>query len=293
MTVDCGAGGEVSFWYKVSSEANYDYLEFYVDGSLRAEWAGEVGWAEHTTTVTGGNHTFRWNYDKDWSVSDGQDCGWIDDVTFPGGASPTPLCVPAPWSYAVTLDAAGTITLPLVIMNQGAVALEATATTAGVPWVSIANGAATVAPYTYHAADVIIDADGLAPGDYSAQIDIASNDPANPTVYVDVALTVTGDVTAIDDVPHAFQLTGAVPNPFNPQTSIHYALPTTAPVTLRLYDVQGRLVRTLVEGIQPAGAHQVRWDGRDDSGRASASGVYFARLTQGGSQQVKSLVLVR
>ena len=180
VTVDCGAGGEVSFWYKVSSEANYDYLEFYVDGSLRAEWAGEVGWAEHTTTVTGGNHTFRWNYDKDWSVSDGQDCGWIDDVTFPGGASPTPLCVPAPWSYAVTLDAAGTITLPLVIMNQGAVALEATATTAGVPWVSIANGAATVAPYTYHAADVIIDADGLAPGDYSAQIDIASNDPREP-----------------------------------------------------------------------------------------------------------------
>ncbi|MBE9491301.1 MAG: T9SS type A sorting domain-containing protein, partial [Bacteroidetes bacterium] len=73
----------ISFWYKVSSEASYDYLRFYIDNNEQASWAGEVGWAEAEFDVTAGMHTFKWKYDKDYSVSNGGDCAWIDYILLP------------------------------------------------------------------------------------------------------------------------------------------------------------------------------------------------------------------
>ncbi|MEZ4388284.1 MAG: S8 family serine peptidase [Candidatus Krumholzibacteriia bacterium] len=291
VTIDCGAGGEVSFWYKVSSEPTYDFLEFYVDGVRLDRWSGELGWSLYSTTVTGGTHTFRFNYDKDYSVSDGSDCGWIDDVTFPGGSAPVPLCVPAPTAIVLTTAPSQTVTVPLLVMNQGASVLEGTASVGG--WASIADGYVSAAAYGYDVVDVEISTYGLAPGYHTTDISIVSNDPANPTLQVPIQLTVSGDLTPVEDAPHAFQLVGAQPNPFNPQTTIKYVLPETGLVRLRLYDLQGRLVRTLVDGAQAAGLNEARWDGRDGSGRAMASGTYFARLEQGAQRSVKPLVLVR
>ncbi len=292
VIVDCGAGGTVSFWYKVSSEANYDYLEFYVDGTRRDRWSGEVGWAEYTTTVSAGVHTFRWNYTKDWSVVGGQDRAWIDNVTFPGGAAPVPVAVAMPWALEATLDPGATTTLPLVIMNQGLVPLNVTATS-GAGWASVAGGNATVGAYGYAMAEVTLSALSLPAGQHTTQITLASNDPVNPALQVSVSLLVTGGATAVCDLPAAFALLGAVPNPFNPQTTIHFSLPAQTHADLKLYDVQGRLVRSLVSGVLPAGLNEARWDGRDHSGRAVASGTYFARLQAGGQHSVKSLVLVR
>jgi hypothetical protein len=291
VTVDCGVGGEVSFWYKVSSEANYDYLQFSVDGSLRDEWAGEVGWSQYTTTVSGGVHTFRWNYDKDWSVSDGSDCGWIDSVVFPGGGSPQPLAVAAPWSLDAVLEPGETTTRPLVVMNQGNQALVMTATAGD--FLSLTGDQAEIPAYAYQVIEVTIETSGLAPGTHTTDVVVASNDPQNPSLAIPVTVEVTGDITAAGDAPRAFALQGAVPNPFNPQTTIHFSLPASGHADLRLYDVQGRLVRTLVDGTRPAGANQARWDGRDDRGRSVASGTYFARLQAAGQQSVESLVLVR
>jgi predicted GH43/DUF377 family glycosyl hydrolase len=69
-----------------------------------------------------------------------------------------------------------------------------------------------------------------------------------------------------------------VPNPFNPSTSISYQVPTRGHVSLRVYDVGGRLIRSLVDDIQPAGAHTASWNGLDDVGRRAVSGVYLYRL---------------
>jgi len=291
VTVDCGAGGEVSFWYKVSSEANYDYLEFYVDGARLDRWAGEIGWAEYTTTVSGGSHTFRWNYDKDWWVSNGSDCAWLDDVTFPGGSAPVPMAVALPWTIELTASAGDVIGVPLVIMNQGAASLEGTASASG--WASLTDGYVGASAYGYTVLEVVVDTAGLLAGYHTTPVTIVTNDPVNPTLQVEIQLTVDGDITAAGDAPRAFQLVGAVPNPFNPQTTIKYVLPEAGSVRLRLYDVQGRLVRTLVDGTRAAGANEVRWDGRDNTGRSMASGTYFARLEQGSQHSVKSLVLVR
>ena len=83
LDVNVLAAGELSFWYKVSSESNYDKLHFYMDGTERGVWSGTVDWTEFTQAVTVGQHSFKWEYTKDSSVSSGDDCAWVDDVIFP------------------------------------------------------------------------------------------------------------------------------------------------------------------------------------------------------------------
>jgi len=70
----------VKFYWKVSSETNYDYLRFYIDGVLKNSISGTVNWAQKTYTVTSGAHTLKWTYVKDASASSGSDCGWVDKL---------------------------------------------------------------------------------------------------------------------------------------------------------------------------------------------------------------------
>ena len=83
LQVNVLAAGELTFWYKVSSENNYDKLHFYMDGQEKGVWSGTVAWTEFTQAVTVGNHTFKWEYTKDSSVSSGDDCAWVDNIIFP------------------------------------------------------------------------------------------------------------------------------------------------------------------------------------------------------------------
>ena len=84
LTVDVAAAGDLTFWYKVSSENNYDKLHFYMDGQEKGTWSGSMnGFEQFSQPVTTGTHIFRWSYTKDISVSSGSDCAWIDDIQFP------------------------------------------------------------------------------------------------------------------------------------------------------------------------------------------------------------------
>jgi len=78
--------GTLSFWWKVSSESGYDFLEFYVDGSRQYRFSGSVDWRQRTYATHYGSHTLEWRYAKNGSVSSGSDCGWVDKVEWiPGG----------------------------------------------------------------------------------------------------------------------------------------------------------------------------------------------------------------
>lgn len=83
VTMDITSEGEISFYYKVSSENNYDKLYFYVDDVSQGYWSGTIDWTQFSTEVTAGIHTFMWKYYKDGSVSSGSDCVWVDDIEFP------------------------------------------------------------------------------------------------------------------------------------------------------------------------------------------------------------------
>jgi len=96
METTVAAGGTLTFWWKVSSEADYDFLEFYIDGILQnGRIAGEVNWTQQTFTLGPGPHTLRWRYAKDEAVISGQDRGWVDQVSFvPAAAQPPTLVAP-------------------------------------------------------------------------------------------------------------------------------------------------------------------------------------------------------
>jgi hypothetical protein len=164
-------------------------------------------------------------------------------------------------------------------------------------WLNIAPTSGTLGMGGTEELEIMIDATILPPGSYQRNIDIASNDPANPVVTVPVFLTVDSTETATgiteDRVPTRYVLHPNYPNPFNPTTTIAYDLPERAGVNLVIYDVGGREVRRLVGETQPHGHYEVTWDGRNASGDPAASGVYFYKLAAGEFVQTRKMILLK
>ncbi|MEN8006587.1 MAG: PKD domain-containing protein [Candidatus Krumholzibacteriota bacterium] len=102
------------------------------------------------------------------------------------------------------------------------------------------------------------------------------------------ALSGVGDV-----VPVRYALEQNVPNPFNPMTTIFFELPEATSVRLQVYDISGRLVRSLLNGSLGAGRQDVVWNGKDDSGQQVAAGVYFYHLNAGSYNETRRMVLVK
>ena len=75
----------ISFYYKVSSEENYDKLVFKIDGQTKGEWSGNIRWTRAAYPVSEGPHTYTWTYSKDYNQSSGSDCAYIDAISFPCG----------------------------------------------------------------------------------------------------------------------------------------------------------------------------------------------------------------
>ncbi len=101
--------------------------------------------------------------------------------------------------------------------------------------------------------------------------------------------------SGIAALPKAFVLAQNAPNPFNPATTISYSVQqgATVEVSLKVYDIRGRLVTTLVNEIKDAGTYTVFWEGTSDSGQKIASGVYFYRLQAGEFTQTRKMVLLK
>jgi flagellar hook assembly protein FlgD len=96
-----------------------------------------------------------------------------------------------------------------------------------------------------------------------------------------------------ETLPTSFSLSQNYPNPFNSSTEIEFALPQSGPVTLVIYDIQGREVRRLLDSDIEAGSHSVIWDGYDNSNEHVASGIYFYRLISDGASQTNRMTLLR
>jgi hypothetical protein len=119
--------------------------------------------------------------------------------------------------------------------------------------------------------------------------------PYNSTVVRDVGLfSIISGVGDDSPIPLASAvLRPNYPNPFNPRTTLNYATPETGPVRLAIYDVQGRLIRTLVNKVESDGEHSVVWNGRNDDGIEVSSGVYFARLEVEGTIRTRRVVFLK
>ena len=93
--------------------------------------------------------------------------------------------------------------------------------------------------------------------------------------------------------PGQFKLHQAYPNPFNPTTTLKYEMGSAGPVSINVFDVNGRKIRSLYNGIQIPGQHEVRWDAKDDRGRSMSSGVYLFNVNVGGKTQTAKTLLLK
>jgi len=125
-----------------------------------------------------------------------------------------------------------------------------------------------------------------------------ANSRTDPAGAPGEAYAFTAYVTAVEPppsggLPGEFVLQQNVPNPFNAGTRICYTLPRAGRMRLEVFNILGQRVAVLADGMQPAGAHAVRWDGRDHDGQALSSGVYLCRLSTEEDVRTRKMVLLR
>mgnify|MGYP000946331550 CR=1 FL=1 len=107
------------------------------------------------------------------------------------------------------------------------------------------------------------------------------------------AIVYTGSSTENEEVPALQFATSNYPNPFNPETNISYSIPQSGVASVKVYNLKGQQIRTLVNGEVAAGTHTVVWNGTDDNGTAVSSGVYFYRVENAGKVITKQMLLLK
>jgi len=300
VTMNVGAPGSISFWRKVSSENNYDWLRFSIDGVEMGSWSGTKEWQQFSYNVETGPHTFKWSYTKDYSMSSGSDCAWIDDIVFPlsGSGDIAMVFVPQEEIIFSNVTANAEISADFVVNNLGTIPLSGSISfpaqmqlfhngtpVANSSTYSVAVGEGNT--YTLHYTVP------NPPQVFSSEIIITSNDEATPAVTIPVHVN-TGSPNQDEGlIPLATALEGNYPNPFNPETTIAFAVKESANVRLAIYNVKGQLVRTLVDAKLPAGRHHAVWNGKDDAGRSVSSGIYLYRMESAGYSQTLKMMLMK
>ena len=119
-------------------------------------------------------------------------------------------------------------------------------------------------------------------------VDIAGNE-SDATEPVSVLLANEKEIA----VPTVYALEQNYPNPFNPSTQIRYALPEVSSVTITVYDMMGRIVRTLVRDSQSAGYHTALWNATNERGLPVSAGMYIYTLQAGDHHHIKKMVLLK
>ncbi len=102
-----------------------------------------------------------------------------------------------------------------------------------------------------------------------------------------------GEGTAAPDMPPVVTVTGAHPNPFNPSTTLSFSMAEAGRARVEIFSLDGRLVRTLLDGHREAGSFELRWSGETDAGLPVSSGAFVCRISAGGAVDARTLMLIQ
>ena len=251
LTVDVLAAGELTFMYKVSSETNYDKLHFYMDGQEKGTWSGTVAWTEFTQPVTVGQHTFKWEYTKDTSVSSGEDCAWVDDVIFP------------PTNVYTFIEPASNLEATVDGHN---VALSWTASADAVSYVVKRDGETIATVSDPEAADVLEES-----GTYKYQVFAVS---ASGSMSAPATAIVSVEFTGVEENEVIF---GVYPNPAE---SVLYINTNAASYEYQMINSVGQVV---IGGVANG---NIQLNVNDLN-----NGVYFLKVIANGNAQIEKVVI--
>jgi hypothetical protein len=157
-------------------------------------------------------------------------------------------------------------------------------------WLFINSDSGNCSAHSSMDIEMLFDATELDSGDYYASIIIKSSDPFTPSVVVPIHLIVSTSVNIEEEqnIPIVFKLTQNYPNPFNPSTTIKYSIPELSRVTLKVFNVLGEEVTTLVNEEEIAGNYSIEFNAS-----SLPSGVYFYRLQAGDFTSVRKMILLK
>ena len=194
------------------------------------------------------------------------------------GAGRAPLEGPVSATFSERLDPATVTTASFTLVPDGGPAVAATVGLDSTGTVATLVPDALLAPNTVYTATLA-----------TALADTAGNALAEAFVWS--FTTASGPSAA--ELPRATALLPNYPNPFNPRTTVAFDLAREGRVRVRIYSVDGRLVRTLVAGTLPAGRHTLVWSGDDDRGRGVATGVYLLRMETAETSRTRKMLLLQ
>lgn len=263
--------GIVSFFRKTSSEADYDFLYFKIDGETKGQWSGEKAWEEVSFPVTAGEHTFSWEYTKDQSSTGGYDCSWVDYIILPR------LAVPGFGTVSGTVMSKFN-GQPL----QGATIQLSSSLSGTYNTISASDGTysfTNIPEENYTICSWLTDYDTLC---YT--ISVVGNQ--NTVQNFELSSTV-----GTHDLPSAIPLLTAFPNPFTNYSTISYSLNTKKYVILEIYNLIGKKIKTLVSGNISEGIYHVVWNTTDESGNNVVKGIYILKMKSGNEILTRKLVL--
>lgn len=159
-------------------------------------------------------------------------------------------------------------------------------------WLIMGQDSCLIQPNGSNEIILTFDPDGLETGQYSAEIVIYHNDPAQDELIIPITMTL--NYTSVDDdlISATIKLIGNYPNPFNPTTTISFELPTenTENSRIEIFNMKGQKVK---EFLNLRNKTSVTWNGVDDNNRSVASGIYFYKLKSGAFEQTKKMILMK
>lgn len=298
IPMNLAQAGTISYFRKVSSESDWDKFAFYIDGSKKEELSGEVEWGQASFNVSAGNHTFKFVYTKDGSISNGSDCAWIDNIIFPNqGQNMTPT---SPILTIDHYDIEGTFAnnivlngdepvIKVIFKNQGntvATNIQATLTTADNDISINSNGTSSTIDYPSMAIN----------SSKTAQYNIAKLGEITESnnIMFDFALS-CGDVTTSCPIMLTF-LNGENPGPSSVETTTSTSLLIYPNPSSEQIHIQCSNNMKSVEVIDMTGRSVQRVDGVGDSNYILnisnlSQALYFVRVIDENNQQIISKII--
>ncbi|GAB1366583.1 hypothetical protein MASR1M36_14540 [Candidatus Cloacimonadaceae bacterium] len=300
ITLNIPADDNIRFWRKVSSENNYDFLKFFIDGTELGSWSGSQAWAEMTYPVSAGSRTFKWTYSKDVSQTGGSDCAWIDDIVFPGmGVLNSPIAYTGTTQLNYTSVMPNTtVSADFALRNLGNATLQGMISSPeGFVLSYDGNNLPMDYAYQVEAGQTMLFTLSYTAGStvssFTTELLISTNDPNTPNLSIPISLTSGSDGEDPGISPVITALDNNFPNPFNPETTIRYSLKEAGQVKINIFNMKGQMIRSLLNENKSAGNHRVIWNGKDDRGSNVSSGIYFYRMEATNYSATKKMMLMK
>ena len=269
--------GEISFYKKVSSETNYDFLKFFIDNEEKGSWSGNSNWSEENFPVSIGTHSFKWKYIKDNETSTGSDCTWIDYITFPKivnnplRLSYTPDSINIKMTTNTTLHDTIRITNISDTILSYSIIVENAASNS---WISLSSSSGNLESDNTDNIIATIISDSI---EETYNCNIIITDDLDTTYYIPVSVTINESVIIPNINKNIIKLR-VYPNPFSNKTDIVINLEKPSGIFVTIYNIKGQSIKDFNFIDKKESTYHITWPSKSGFNNNCKNGIYIIRV---------------